>query len=903
MRISKKVLALTLAFSMIATNFNGVQFIKAAEEKNSYIQINQQEISAVLPDITKEEFQEEHTDKAIETPEQWNLGEYLEEGVELKLVDHYDLGIDGYENSSFAEYYSDKTLVFYFGYGYKINCDQLDDSIVFPWDEHKALVKNVIVYNEAGIELDLTKWFRGFSDLEKISFDKTPTPVTGMKEAFYGCPLTTINPEGLKVDKCNDFTSAFYGNCFTSLDLSSWNMESATSIEGMFEFSQNLTRIKLNGWKLNNLTNASKVFKDSDELKEVTMDGVTFGKPLIMSEFYKGCRSLDDPGIDSIDLSKVTAMDSFFEGCQYLPSLDTSGWNLGKVKTLAKFVKDCKNLGTIDLDAINVAWELKDATELAAGCERLQSLSLVDYENETLDKLDRAFKGCSRLKTVKLTGCSFPAVTSATSLFEGCTKLRFVKANKWSVPSCTQIGSMFKGCKTLQRLKLSNTEFGKVENADECFANCSSMIALEIEGLDWSEVSANDVTKGSTELLYIKTPKKVATGVALNTVDASGTVKYTWWNTDFEKTNEMKSNQTLKRISKDTPNKTVPAKPADPYPDNDGIVPEVIDESSVPGSANWTSTSLNGTPWESTDSARTFKYGSTEFAYANGTILGVLSVGSTVWIPLTDPDGTKINRLGNSINSIFTSATEGTVTKIRVLGNSSSDDFTISSNALSGATKLENVYVRGKALTLGSTVFTGDSSLEKVTIKAADNAQVSVGNAAFEQGGKEKACELIIESAGNITFGSAIQTTTPNLHTVRMHPNGDVKLGDKAMTGVKEIVFDSDKEVNIDSVYNYYSDELKRGIIIQDTEKIAFTGGGTFNTKVLFWDNSYTSSATAGIDKVNSFSYCIGKGTTFAPKDSNAFQDLNSVPNRNTHLIGSDGQSFLVMFLYLIYGM
>jgi surface protein len=224
----------------------------------------------------------------------------------------------------------------------------------------------------------LFELFRGCSNLTKVDTTGWDTSnVTNMKNTFYSCAkleadlsnldtsqVTDMNGifsyantdavqgvEDLDVSKVKDFGFAFYGAKSTKLDLSKWDMSSATSLYVMFTICSQLKSLKVNTWNTSNVTGMNSTFWYTDGLKKLDVSGWTSDKCTNMSDLFGHMWALEELDLGNFKIiDNVNSNGKFFLEDVNLKIIHTS--NLETIIKLPELLPDRtgKNKGEIRTD-------------------------------------------------------------------------------------------------------------------------------------------------------------------------------------------------------------------------------------------------------------------------------------------------------------------------------------------------------------------------------------------------------------------------------------------------------------------------------------------------------------------------------------------------------------------------
>ena len=155
-----------------------------------------------------------------------------------------------------------------------------------------------------------------------------------------------------------------------SLDLSNWNTQAMTSINGMFRGCSALQSIDVSNWNTQSLTNGNT--------------------------FVYGCSSLQSLDVSNWNTQALTNGYYMFAICSSLQSLDVSNWN---------------------------TQALTNANGMFTVCSSLQSLDVSNWNTQALTNTDSMFRGCSAIKLLDFRKAKFNKVTNARFMFYDCNSL------------------------------------------------------------------------------------------------------------------------------------------------------------------------------------------------------------------------------------------------------------------------------------------------------------------------------------------------------------------------------------------------------------------------------------------------------------------------------------------------
>ena len=384
----------------------------------------------------------------------------------------------------------------------------------------------------------LFELFRGCYNLTKVDTTGWDTSnVTTMQNTFYNCgrletnlnnlntsKVTNMNGmfsyaatdavqglEDLDVSKVTNFGFMFYGATSTELDLSKWDMSSATTFYVMFTICNKLKSLKVSTWNTSKVTSMNAVFWYTDALKKLDISGWTSDKCTNMSQLFGHMWALEE--LDLGNLKIIDNVTEFFIGNANLKRIYTS--NLETVMKLPGHLPDrtgkdtgeiVTNVSKNGLDEDMLAtysaknWKLVPGTLVAKYTfdktitENLVPVfnnDFVDYviEDEYLDTdnknivtrcvysvIHEDFSFCKFNEAASLLSIEYLRVTNKVTnmnqMFFNCNNLTSINTDKWDTSKVIDMSSMFYNCSSLAELNVNNLNTDLVQNLSYAFRGC-----------------------------------------------------------------------------------------------------------------------------------------------------------------------------------------------------------------------------------------------------------------------------------------------------------------------------------------------------------------------------------------------------------------------------------------------
>ena len=338
---------------------------------------------------------------------------------------------------------------------------------------------------------------------------------------FSGCSsLKSLDLSSFDTSSVTSMSRMFI-NCssLSSLDLSSFDTSQVTSMSGMFSGCSSLSSLDLSSFDTSSVQGMSSMFEGCSSLASLGLSSFDTSKVQGMSSMFEGCSRLSSLDLSSFDTSKVQGMSSMFEGCSRLSSLDLSSFNTSKVAQMRGMFSGCSSLKSLDLSSFDTSsvadnnHEIMDMRSMFSGCSSLSSLDLSSFDTSKVTNMSFMFEGCLRLETLNLSSfnagnvvdmsfmfedcqslktISFPAVlntskvTNFSRMFSGCRSLKGLDVSGLDTSAATSLSSMFSGCTKLAALDVSNFDTSAATSLDWMFYGCESLRSLDLSGFDTS---------------------------------------------------------------------------------------------------------------------------------------------------------------------------------------------------------------------------------------------------------------------------------------------------------------------------------------------------------------------------------------------------------------------------------
>ena len=243
----------------------------------------------------------------------------------------------------------------------------------------------------------------------------------------------------------------------TSLNLSNFNTEKVTDMQGMFGECWDLTSLDLTSFNTEKVTNMRHMFFNCSDLTSLNLSKFNTEKVMYMSNMFYNCNKLTSLDLTSFNTAEVTKMDNMFRSCDALTSLDLSNFNTAKVTDMTYMFYNCNALTSLNLTSFNTA-EVTNMSNMFRLCLALTSLDLTNFNTAKVEDMSYMFKSCSALTSLDITSFNTANVKDMTQMFYGSNALTTIYASdNFVTGQVTKSINMFQGCNELIKYAGNNT--------------------------------------------------------------------------------------------------------------------------------------------------------------------------------------------------------------------------------------------------------------------------------------------------------------------------------------------------------------------------------------------------------------------------------------------------------------
>ena len=232
------------------------------------------------------------------------------------------------------------------------------------------------------------------------------------------------------------------------------------------------------GWESHNYMVSKVVFEYA--FKEV--------KPTSMHHWFNGCKLLTTiEGLYHLDTSEVTIMSDAFRDCQKLRTLSLLDFDTSKVEILTRMFDGCISLEILTMGDFNTS-QVRDMEGMFANCKKLKRLDLSSFDTNKVQSMNKMFQYCSGLQSLDLSGFKTSALKNMAYMFQGCYNMKSLNMSSFNTSQVTDMSYLFDGCSALTSLYLSSFNTSNVGTMESMFGNCSALTGLDLSSFDTRNV-------------------------------------------------------------------------------------------------------------------------------------------------------------------------------------------------------------------------------------------------------------------------------------------------------------------------------------------------------------------------------------------------------------------------------
>ena len=126
-----------------------------------------------------------------------------------------------------------------------------------------------------------------------------------------------------------------------------------TTMESLFDFCINLSKVNTVGWNTSKVTNMNFAFFSCYSLTDIDFSAINTSNVECMWELLTGYNAIIELDLSSWDVSKVYDMDELLAHSPYLTQLNISNWDLRRLEYRSGMFYNCYSLNTVIMNNSN----------------------------------------------------------------------------------------------------------------------------------------------------------------------------------------------------------------------------------------------------------------------------------------------------------------------------------------------------------------------------------------------------------------------------------------------------------------------------------------------------------------------------------------------------------------------
>ena len=141
-----------------------------------------------------------------------------------------------------------------------------------------------------------------------------------------------------KFNNCLTKTNYLFCDCesLIKIDLSNFNTQKVSNMEGMFYGCKSLTTIDLSNFNTQNVKDMSDMFYGCKSLVNINLSNFDTQNVIDMSWMFYGCISLTNVDLSNFNTKNVIYMNSMFSECKSISNINLSNFNTEKVINMSE---------------------------------------------------------------------------------------------------------------------------------------------------------------------------------------------------------------------------------------------------------------------------------------------------------------------------------------------------------------------------------------------------------------------------------------------------------------------------------------------------------------------------------------------------------------------------------------
>lgn len=332
--------------------------------------------------------------------------------------------------------------------------------------------------------------FNSCSNLEYLAKDNdisnwNPSSLTNMSYAFAYCyHLKNLTAKNWNMPSLTTMERTFLYAGIETLDITGWNTPSLNTMAYTFSYCSALKSIAgIGNLDVSQVTTFHSAFLFCMALESMDLSDWDVGSATIFSLMFSNCRSITSVGdLSGWNTENVTAMSSMFSNCSKLQSLNVSSWDTSSATTMADIFYNCSVLTSLDLSS----WDVGEVTTMANFARNTYALTTLgdisDWRPVKCTNFSNSFSNAKALQSFNGGSWVTGAVTTMESMFYTCSAITSIDVRGFNTSNLTTINSAFRACPYLVSLGLCALPNGC--NTESLFTSSTALTTITMNDGD-----------------------------------------------------------------------------------------------------------------------------------------------------------------------------------------------------------------------------------------------------------------------------------------------------------------------------------------------------------------------------------------------------------------------------------
>ena len=188
----------------------------------------------------------------------------------------------------------------------------------------------------------------------------------------------------------------------TNIDLSNFNTNNVTIMNGIFGECSSLTNIDLSNCNTKNVNDMGCMFSGCSSLTNIDLSNFNTDNVINMNGMFYECSSLTNIDLSNFNTDKVNNMEFMFNGCSSLVNIDLSNFNTDNVTNMNGMFDGCSSLTNNDLSNFNKRKKSDQQDDNLINFNKIKSPieSKDDFIIENIKRIKELYEGESYLEKI-----------------------------------------------------------------------------------------------------------------------------------------------------------------------------------------------------------------------------------------------------------------------------------------------------------------------------------------------------------------------------------------------------------------------------------------------------------------------------------------------------------------------